>query len=240
MVRPIVGAGTPEREWRAWTAIAAWPALPLDPTGPPLVVAPHPDDEILGVAGLMATLGAADLAAVTDGEASHPGSTVHTRTELAAIRRDETAAAMRELGLGKSQVHRLGHPDGGIDEERLGKELAGLLTPGRWCLATWRGDGHPDHEAVGRAAARACRATGARLLEYPIWAWHWSYPNDRDVPWNRAHRIDLSPAARAAKAAALAAFPSQTRALGPAPEDAPILPPHVLERFERPFEVVFA
>jgi hypothetical protein len=60
------------------------------------------------------------------------------------------------------------------------------------------------------------------------------------VPWHRARRIDLPPAARTAKAAAIAAFPSQTAPLGPAAADAAILPPHVLARFARPFEVVFA
>ncbi|WP_436535304.1 PIG-L deacetylase family protein [Actinoplanes sp. HUAS TT8] len=240
MVRAIAGDGTSEQQWRTWTAMRQWPELPLDSAGPPLIVAPHPDDEILGVAGLMFLLGAADLAAVTDGEASHPGSTVHTPSALAAIRRAETTEALRRLGLGSAAVHRLGHPDGGIDEDTLAKELAGLLTPGRWCLTTWRGDGHPDHEATGRAAARACAETGARVLEYPIWAWHWSYPESPDVPWDRAHRVDLPPAAQAAKAAAIAAFPSQTAPLGPDPADAAILPPHVVARFTRPFEVIFA
>lgn len=239
MVRAIAGNGTTEEQWRTWAAMRQWPELPLDPPGPPLVVAPHPDDEILGVAGLMALLGAADLAAVTDGEASHPGSTVHTPRELAAIRRAETAEALHRLGLGSAVVHRLGHADGGIDEDRLAGQLGDLLTPGRWCLVTWRGDGHPDHEATGRAAARACAATGARLLEYPIWAWHWSYPESPDVPWHRAHRVDLPPAAREAKVAAIAAFPSQTRPLGPDEADAAILPPHVVARFTRPFEVIF-
>jgi LmbE family N-acetylglucosaminyl deacetylase len=115
-----------------------------------------------------------------------------------------------------------------------------VLTPGRWCLATWRFDGHPDHEAVGRAAAKACAETGARVLEYPIWTWHWAAPDDPEVPWHRARRIELPPAARTAKDAAIAAFPSQTAPLGPAAADAAILPPHVPARFARPFEVVFA
>jgi LmbE family N-acetylglucosaminyl deacetylase len=239
MVTEIAGTGTDEARWRAWPALGALPALDLAGSGPPLIVAPHPDDEILGVAGLMAMLGAADLVAVTDGEASHPDSTVHTRAELAAIRRDETREALDRLGVGASAVHRLGQPDGGIDEAAVTVALAGHLTPGRWCLATWRADGHPDHEAVGRAAAAACAATGAVLLEYPIWAWHWAGPGDDRVPWQRARRIDLTPAAMAAKAAAIEAFPSQIRPLGPAEADAAILPPHVLARFARPFEVVF-
>jgi LmbE family N-acetylglucosaminyl deacetylase len=239
MVRAIEGTGTDDTRWRSWPAVAAWPALAVDPPGPPLVVAPHPDDEVLGVGGLLASLRAAEVVAVTDGEASHPGSTVYSRTELAGLRRDETAEALRRLGLAGTPVVHLGQPDGAIDEDAVAAALAERLTPGRWCLTTWSGDGHPDHEAVGRAAAAACAATGARLLEYPIWTWHWARPDDDRVPWRRARRVDLPPAARRAKEAAIQAFPSQIADLGPEPGDAAILPPHVLERFRRPFEVVF-
>ena len=240
MVTVIEGTGTDDTRRRTWPAVARWPALELDPPGPPLIVAPHPDDEVLGLGGLLAMLGEAEVVAVTDGEASHPGSTVHTREQLAALRRDETAEALHRLGLPGAPVRHLGQPDGGIDEDALTMALTALLSPGRWCLATWRGDGHPDHEVVGRAAAAACAATGARLLEYPIWTWHWAGPGDDRVPWHRARRLDLPPAARAAKEAAIQAFPSQINDLGPAPADAAILPPHVLARFRRPFEVVFA
>ena len=240
MVTVIEGAGTDDTRWRTWPAVADWAALTVDPPGPPLVVAPHPDDEVLGVGGLLAMLRAAEVVAVTDGEASHPGSTVHTPARLAALRRDETAEALRRLGVGDTPVVHLGQPDGGIDEEAVAAALTARLTPGRWCLTTWRGDGHPDHEAVGRSAATACAATGARLLEYPIWAWHWAEPGDDRVPWPRARRLDLPPAARRAKEAAIQAFPSQIHDLGPAPADAAILPPPVLARFRRSFEVVFA
>ena len=239
MVTPIIGAGTAESRWQAWPAMTRWPLLDLPDTGVPLVVAPHPDDEILGVGGLLALLGAAEVAAVTDGEASHPESRVYTPETLAEVRRHETTNALTRLGLRDAKVHRLGHPDGGIDEATLATQLADLLSPGRWCLATWRGDGHPDHEAAGRAAAAACAATGAVLLEYPIWTWHWAEPDDERVPWHRARRIELPPKVQAAKAHAVAAFRSQITALGPAPGDAPVLPPHVLARFARPAEVVF-
>jgi LmbE family N-acetylglucosaminyl deacetylase len=240
MVTVIEGAGTDDTRWRTWPAVAGWPALTVDPPGPPLVVAPHPDDEVLGVGGLLALLRDAEVVAVTDGEASHPGSTVHSPARLAALRRDETTEALRRLGLPGTPVVHLGQPDGDIDEQALTAALTARLTPGRWCLATWRGDGHPDHEAVGRAAAAACAATGARLLEYPIWTWHWAAPGDERVPWDRARRLDLPAAAQQAKEAAVQAFPSQINDLGPAPADAAILPPHVLARFRRTFEVVFA
>lgn len=240
MVTPIEGAGTTEATWLAWPAVDRWPALPLDAADPPLVVAPHPDDEVLGVGGLLAMIGSADIVAVTDGEASHPASTVHLPEELAAIRRDETDAALDRLGLDPVLVHRLGQPDGGIDETALTDALAPLLWRGRWCFATWRGDGHPDHEAVGRAAAAACAEAGARLLEYPVWMWHWASPDDPSVPWDRARRVELAPPVRACKAAAIGEFRSQIEPLGPAPADAPVLPPPVWARFRRPFETVLA
>jgi LmbE family N-acetylglucosaminyl deacetylase len=239
MVIPIIGAGTHESRWRSWPALSQWPPLDLRDSGAPLVVAPHPGDEILGVGGLLARLGAAEMVAVTDGEASHPGSRVYTRQTLAQVRRHEATDALTRLGLRETRVHRLGHPDGGVEESALTTQLTGLLSPGRWCLATWRGDGHPDHEAVGRAAAAACTASGAVLLEYPIWTWHWAEPDDERVPWHRARRIELPPSVQGAKAHAVAAFRSQITPLGPDPGDAAVLPPHVLARFARPSEVVF-
>jgi LmbE family N-acetylglucosaminyl deacetylase len=183
-------------------------------------------------------MGAVDVVAVTDGEASHPQSAVYSQETLAAIRRAETDAALYQLGLDAALIHRLGQPDGGIDEPALSRALLPLLWPGRWCLTTWRRDGHPDHEAVGRASAAACARTGARLLEYPVWMWHWAGPGDRRVPWERVRRIDLPPPIQQRKRAAMAEFRSQTEPLGPEPADAPILPPAVLTRFQRRFETV--
>jgi LmbE family N-acetylglucosaminyl deacetylase len=241
----IHGRGTPEQTWRAWRAMGAWPVIGVDAViageggARPLVVAAHPDDEVLGAGGLLARIGDAEIVAVTDGEASHPGSLAVDRGELAARRRRETEEALRRLGVGRPVVHRLGQPDGAVDEVALTGVLCELLGPDRWCVATWRLDGHPDHEAVGRAAARACRARGARLLEYPVWTWHWARPGDERVPWQRCRRLPLSPAEQAAKRDAVAAFESQIRPLGPDPADAAVLPPEVLARFDRPFEVFF-
>ncbi|MFE9914766.1 PIG-L deacetylase family protein [Micromonospora sp. NPDC005553] len=241
MVKPIVADGTDERRWAAWSAPATWERLSLTFTGAtaPLVVAPHPDDEVLGVGGLLSMVDGAQVIVVTDGEASHPGSRVYGRAELAAIRRAETAAACQLLGVPRSDVHHLGQPDGAVDETSLTEVLCRRLRPGQWCLTTWRGDGHPDHEAVGRAAALACQHTGAVLLEFPIWAWHWAVPDAPEVPWHRARRVDLTEGARAAKARAINEFPSQILPLGPEPADAAILPPNVLARFARPYETVF-
>ena len=237
----ISGTGTAEAEWSAWSGLADLPRLQLPESGVgggPLVVAPQPDDEVLGCGGLLAAAGG-EVVAVTDGEASHPDSRVHSREELVVIRRAETSAALAALGRGSTVVHRLGQPDGGIDEARLTDELERLLVPGRWCVVTWAGDGHPDHEASGRAAAVACALTGAQLVQYPVWAWHWARPGDVRVPWESARRLPLSGPVAAAKRRAIDQFASQVQPLGPHPGDAAVLTPGVVARFTRPFEVFF-
>ena len=232
------GTGTPESDWLPHLP----PLTPLALDVPPeraVVVAPHPDDEVLGVGGLLALLAGTGtklvVVAVTDGEASNPGGSVPPR-ELAARRRGETASALDRLGV-RTGVRHLQLPDGGAAALE-GPVLAALaLRPGDWLLAPWSRDGHPDHDAVGRACESAAARDGARLLAYPVWAWHWAGP--ADLPWHRAQRVDLPPAVRSAKAAAVAQFVTQVAPLGSRPEDDPVLPPHVLAHFARPCEVVF-
>lgn len=239
----ITGTGTSEDLWRPWLRALAPPPLPLDPLPTRVVVvAPHPDDEVLAVGGLLALLTAAgvpvEVLAVTDGEASNPGGSVRPAA-LATLRRAETRAALQALGI-DATVTRLGLPDGGAAglEQPTADALA--LDASTWLLAPWAGDGHPDHEAVGRAATTAAERDGARLLAYPVWAWHWAGPDDPRVPWDRLRTVALTGDLQVVKAAALQQFASQVRPLGPLPEDAPVLPPHVLARFARDDEVVLA
>lgn len=241
----IHGDGTPERAWRGWKR--EFPALDLTGCRRLVVVAPHPDDEVLGVGGLMAVAAAAAIEvrvlAVTDGAASHPGSPTTRPAELARVRPQEAVRALAVLGLPTAPT-RLGVPDGQVaeHEDEVAKALRSLLADdaaGTWCLATARFDGHPDHETTGRAAAAACTATGARLLEYPVWMWHWAQPDDNLVPWGRARRIALPSAVAQFKATAAQCFRSQIEALSADPADAPVLPAHVLARLLRSWELVF-
>lgn len=235
----ITGRGTGEHVWLP--LLDRLPAMPLDDVpSRVVVVAPHPDDEVLGVGGLLSILASAgarvELVAVTDGEASNPGGSVPPQ-DLAVRRRAETSAALGRLGVPADVTH-LGLPDGGAADLEQPVLEAIRLHPGDWLLAPWSQDGHPDHEAVGRACESAAARDGARLLAFPVWAWHWGEPED--LPWSRTLRVDLPPEVRAGKAAAVAEFVTQVSPLGPLPEDAPVLPPYVLARFARLCEVVFA
>ncbi|MFF4818883.1 PIG-L deacetylase family protein [Kitasatospora sp. NPDC001309] len=206
-------------------------------------MAAHPDDEVLGFGGAIASLVAAGvrvrLVSVTDGEASHPHSRSPVAGDLAAVRTRELRQALRRLGADVQGVA-LGVPDGQVPrhERQLSARLAALLRDCDLCVAPFSEDLHPDHEAAGRAARAAGTARGVAVWEYPVWAWHWAVPGDGRLPWHRAARIRLSPAARARKQAALECFRSQTEPLGAGPGDAAILPPAELAHFRRGFEVV--
>jgi LmbE family N-acetylglucosaminyl deacetylase len=234
--------GTPEEVWLADGRLEALPLLRWTAGVPVVVVAPHPDDETLGAGGLLRaahrTGSPITIVAVTDGEASHPGSST-SPAELRRRRPVETTEAMHRLGLDDATVVRCGLPDGGVEahEHQIEHTLRLLLSSETVCLATWRHDGHPDHEAVGRAASAAASACGARLVEIPIWAWHWATPS-AGLPLDHARRWPLDDADRAAKARAIRAYRSQIEPLGPGPADRAGLPPAVRARFERPFEVL--
>ncbi|WPB55757.1 PIG-L family deacetylase [Xylophilus sp. GOD-11R] len=240
--------GTPESVWLHAPGLDAIPAVDpqtLVPAGSrAVVVAPHPDDEVLSVGGLMAELSAAGreicVVAVTDGDASHPGSSLWSASELACVRRHETRIALRRLGL-QHEAIRLGLPDGGLQarREELADQIAALLQPNDVVFCTWRLDGHPDHDATGEACATATSRAGAKLIEVPVWAWHWSRPGDPRLPWARALRLPLGADAVRRKREAVTAFRSQLEpdVTTGAP---PILRASTVARASRPFEIVFA
>ncbi|MFC9434903.1 PIG-L deacetylase family protein [Nocardia sp. NPDC057030] len=241
----LAARGTPERTWTRWRnrrpelSLTGWRRL--------IVVAPHPDDEVLSVGGLIALARAHGLpvtvVTVTDGEASHPGSPTCSPAELATLRVAESRRAAAELGV--EPPIRLGIGDGKVaaDEAAVTEALSRILTEcghaGAWCATTWRRDGHPDHEAVGRAAAAACAGTATRLLEFPVWMWHWATPEHPVVPGSRARTLTLPGPAIDAKLRAIAQFQSQILPMSEDPADQPILPPHVLDRFTGNTETYF-
>ena len=151
------------------------------------------------------------MLAVTDGESSHADSSLWQASSLAATRRTERVAGLQQLGLSGAAVTRLALPDGSIAQHtlRLALRLQFLLRPQDVVVTTWRLDGHPDHDATGYAASLACSILGCRLIEAPVWMWHWASPGDPFVPWHRMQRLQLTPRARERKQAGLAAHASQ-------------------------------
>jgi LmbE family N-acetylglucosaminyl deacetylase len=243
---PSATPGTPEEQWRRWLPTQHWPVLVPDPAWRTvLVCAAHPDDDVLGIGGLLGGLAGTGarlhLLAATDGEASHPGSAVLTPEALARARVEETGSALAALGVRPARTTRLHLPDSGLAgvEAALTEAVTDCARGADLVLAPWAHDAHPDHEALGRAARGAAAAHGAALLAFPVWMWQWAVPGDPRVPWQRALRVPLPAERRAAKRAAVDCFVTQVRPLGPAPEDAAVLPPEMLASFDRDTEVVF-
>jgi LmbE family N-acetylglucosaminyl deacetylase len=234
--------GTDERTWLSAGRLAGLPPLRLRQPRRLVVVAPHPDDEVLGAGGLLQHMARAGVetvvVAVTDGEASHPRA-CSLGHDLAVTRAIETQVALGRLGCDSTHVRRLRFVDGFVAEqwENLTDELSRLLGPDDLCVAPWRSDGHPDHDATGLATLAAAHSTRTPVLEYLIWAWHWAVPESTDVPWRRCRRLDLARRQAARKRWASYAFTSQIRPLGSSHDGRALLSDSVLRRFWRPFEV---
>jgi LmbE family N-acetylglucosaminyl deacetylase len=239
---PVADGGTPAGTWLGWRR--DFPELNLDECPGLVLVAPHPDDETLGFGATAAALRSrgvdVQVVSVTDGGGAHPGLSRRERAWLESDRRAELHRAAQILGL--SAPVSLGLPDGDLsaNEPELTDFLAGLLEAmpkGTWCAATWRGDGHPDHEAVGRSSAVAAERTGATLLEYPVWMWHWARPDDDAVPWHRMSAIRVDRAAMGRKQRAIAVFRTQLTPYEPGAD--PIVPPFAVQRLLAVGETVF-
>jgi LmbE family N-acetylglucosaminyl deacetylase len=155
------------------------------------------------------------------------------------VRAQESDLALGRLGWGVPSVTRLHVPDGGVTEHAdwLAGCLGAQMRSGDLWVAPWSRDGHPDHDACGRAVLGPAAEAGVPVLGYLVWAWHWADPTGTDIPWTTCRRLDLSPRATARKRWAVSAFRSQIRDLGPGADDAAVLPPAVLRRFVRPYEV---
>lgn len=241
--------GTPVETWEADPRLLALPSLDgtVDPSAVSrlVVLAAHPDDETLGAGGLIAEAAArgvpVTVVVVTDGAASHPGSTTSAE-DLVATRAEEARVAVHLLGPGVELVQ-WSIADGAVREARaeITERLRPLLPgPGGLLVAPWRGDGHRDHRVLGEIAAELVAEAdqaATTLLEYPIWLWHWGSPDHPDVPWSALRLSSLDAVADAAKRSALAAYVSQRRPLSGAPEDAPVLHPVFERHFARGREV---
>ena len=126
----------------------------------------HPDDEKFVAGATIAKLTAAghrvDLFCATDGDAGKSsGIPISSRSELAAIRRSELAAASRILGI--ASLSTPGHGDGvlkEVDPDRLIGEIVYFLRRHRpEVMLTFGPEGaptqHRDHRAISRAATAA-------------------------------------------------------------------------------------
>lgn len=167
------------------TELESVPAEFVYQFGRTVVLAPHPDDESIGVGGTLALLRAHWLPVkvifLTDGDASHPESATLSRSRLADIRQREARAACHCLGVDDVDFCQL--PDGHAPMEGDAgfAEAVALLESKikpfdpHTLLTTWRRDRHGDHRSAYQLARAVIdRISGSnqpRLIEFPVWVW---------------------------------------------------------------------
>lgn len=209
---------------------------PADADPATLIVAgAHPDDETLGL-GRLASAWAHGIGPVIGVSATAGEACVDHVTSrppgIAERRIAEWHTAVNRLGF--AGRHLLELPDGRVaeQEDALTTELTAIAdraaATGPVVLAApWRGDPHPDHRAVGRAAARIAETSSRTLVEYAVWMTYWTPPASVRLPGQELLVVQHDQRAELAHREATAAFTSQLTPL--APHLTPVLPSAMLE-----------
>ena len=215
------------------------PIAQLTGSSPIVVLAPHPDDESLGCGALLLHAFAhngAHVVCMTDGSASHPGSSEWTPQRLAECRRSELKTAVSLLGVAAKDFTLLGFPDGRLHEYNA-RLVAGQIaevvqgTGATRIFAPALEDHHSDHKATARIASELQEADQDRqIYSYPVWS-RW---DDSHFMENIARHSPVKIDTRACslrKRAAIAAHQSQ---LGKCVKDDPagfVMDPQFVEKF---------
>lgn len=243
--RIIEGQGTPREQWLHAFLQQPLSTLNLEKFQSKriVIVAPHPDDEILGCGGLMQQLITLNchlvIVAVSNGTQSHPHSSKYSPEQLNHIRPLESLTALNCLDVYKYAQHiALNLPDGEIHlhMEPLWQALNKLVKAEDILLCSYAQDGHPDHEAVGKTVKALALAHDMSYLHVLIWAWHWARPLDPRINWQKAKAYNLTQAQLIKKRQTIMQFKSQIEAdesIG----KAAVLSPAIIERFLMPWEV---
>jgi LmbE family N-acetylglucosaminyl deacetylase len=193
-----------------------------------VVAVAHPDDESLGMGASLARLAHdgvdVHVVAMTAGEAALDHVGIHP-AELGLRRRCELSGATEALGVTTLTV--LDLPDGRLGEYTEDIEAAvgaALVRHGGSCVATlWRHDPHPDHQAVARASLAAAESGGAAVVEFGLWATHWTDPEEVG---EEVVLLDPGEPAALARGVAIACHESQSEPLVDGLD--PVLPTEVV------------
>lgn len=138
-----------------------------------LIVAPHPDDEVIGPGGraLQCAAGGVGAIIVTDGAR---GASGRAEPGLAARREEESLAGLRVVKAAFAWFLRLRSPD--VQREPAGSAAAAIRAAvDRFApdlvVTTSPYERHPTHLATTRATVAALRAAGRkpRLEGFPVW-----------------------------------------------------------------------
>lgn len=176
-----------------------------------LIVAPHPDDEVLGCSGLIQRLlregKQVDVVILSGGGKSHAGCCQIEETLLIDSRRDLSRKAADILGLSLKNLHFLNYPDGrisfGCAETSKLKNLIETLSP-NVIFVPHKGEGWSDHLTAGEIIRKLINQDSqVELYEYCVWFWFYNVWN---INWKNARVLALSPQEQTVKNRAIDAY----------------------------------
>lgn len=156
-----------------------------------LIVAPHPDDEVIGCSGLIQTFLKASkevyVVILTGGESSHKGCCSVSTSDLIAARRGLAIKVDMRLGIKRENLHFLDYQDGNIHESCLETEkLAKLIQEIRpnAIFIPHNQEGWSDHLQAGNIVRSLVKYDiSIQLYEYCVWFW---YYNTWNIDWRNA------------------------------------------------------
>jgi LmbE family N-acetylglucosaminyl deacetylase len=186
-------------------------STPFSEEGSILIIAPHPDDEVLGCGGLIANQTAnkqkTNILFVTKGEASHNGCCDTSTIEIATQRCHCTISSNEILGVPKEHLHFLEGEDGSLPRKgqdgfnELALKIASYIEKSKpeiiFCPHPF--EGWSDHMAAEELTISALKMIKIlpmpppRLYHYCVWFWY-SMPLRKawHIDWQNSHLLDIS------------------------------------------------
>lgn len=161
-----------------------------------VIIAPHPDDEVIGCGGLIIRLVTdgrlPHVIVMTGGEESHRSCCELSVKDLKQARRKLTDDALRMLSIDRNHIHVFDFPDGGIsaDDPEMTKlkELIDEINPDTVFVPHW-GEGWPDHVMAAKIVKEIAPKQAA-IYEYCVWMWY--YNVWRGLDWKNAYKLKMT------------------------------------------------
>lgn len=154
---------------------------PLSLTADTVIIAPHPDDEAIGCAGLIQALlergTPPHVIILTGGEGSHRGCCDTSVEDIMTARHQLTLDAAATLGLPESYIHCLSYPDGGVflehpETDRF-RELLVQLSP-KALFVPHHDEGWSDHLQAAEITNLLMADKDVSIYEYCVWMWYYN------------------------------------------------------------------
>lgn len=170
------------------------PNLPLSDNT--VIIAPHPDDEVIGCAGLIQALvkrgTPPHVIILTGGEGSHRRCCDIAKETLIEMRHNLTLRAAATLGLPESHIHTLQYPDGGVSLEHSETEqlrtLLTQLSPDT-LFVPHKGEGWSDHLQAAAIVKALLADKKPTIYEYCVWMWYYNVWN---LDYKNAYILNMS------------------------------------------------